>query len=78
MDLEKWQLHWGQLDFGVYDDYLASVDPLGQVKEMAALHENALRWKRVAESQMQRVWDGVPELRELAEVQDGKAGGEAL
>ena len=56
----------------MYDDYLASVDPLGQVKGMVALHENALRWKRVAGSQMQRVWDGVLELRELAEVQDGE------
>ena len=40
MDLEKRQLHWRQLGFDVYEDYLVSIDPLGQVKEMVAQHEN--------------------------------------
>ena len=72
MDLEKQQLHWRQLGFGVYDDYLASIDPHGQVKEMVNLHENTLRRKQVAESQIQQAWDGVPELRELVTMQDGE------
>ena len=72
MDLEKQQLHWRQLGFGVYDDYLASIDPHGQVKEMVNLHENTLRWKQVAESQIQQAWDGVPELREHVTMQDGE------
>lgn len=40
MNLEKRQLHWRQLGFDVHDDYLASIDPFGQVKEMVGLHEN--------------------------------------
>ena len=72
VDLEKQQVHWRQLGFGVYDDYLASIDPLGQVKEMVNLHKNTLRRKRVAESQIQQAWDGAPELGELVTMQDGE------
>ena len=39
---------------------------------MVTLHENTLRRKRIAESQIQRAWDGVSELRELAAVQHGE------
>ena len=76
--LERQQLHRRQLGFDVYDDYLASIDPLGQVKEMVTLHENTLRRKRAAESQIQRTWDGVPELRKFVVCRMGKISGGAL
>ena len=50
VDLEKQQLHWRLLGFNVYDDYLDSIDPFGQVKEIVNLHETTLKRKRVAES----------------------------
>ena len=64
VDLERQQLHWRQLGFDAYEDCLASIDPLGQVKEMVNLHKKTLGRKRVAESQIQQVWDtdAVPEL----------------
>ena len=65
VDLEKQQLHWRLLGFDIYDDCLASIDPLGQVKEMITPHESTPRQKRVAGSQIQCAWGGVPELREL-------------
>lgn len=75
---ERQKLHRRQLGFDAYDDCLASIDSLGQVKEMVTLHENTLRRKCIAESQIQRAWDGVPELRELAACRMGKTGGGTL
>ena len=56
----------------MYDDYLDSIDPFWQVKEIVNLHETTLKPKRVADSQIQGAWDGVPELSELAVMQDGE------
>ena len=50
LDLEKQQLHWRLLGLNMYDDYLDSIDPFGQVKEIVNLHETTLKRKRVAES----------------------------
>ena len=54
----------------LYDDCLASIDPLGQVKEMVALHERTIRRKGSSKSQIQRAWNGVSELMELAAMED--------
>ena len=72
VDLEQRQMHWRQLGFGAYDDYLASIDPLGQVKEMASQYELTVTRKRIANTVILEAWNGVPELNELAVMQDGE------
>ena len=70
--LERQQLHWRQLSFDTYDDYLASIDSLGEAKQMVALHETTQKRKGDSELQIQGAWRGLPELTEFAVMEDGE------
>ena len=62
----------GQLRFDTYDDYLASIDPPGQVKEMVALQERTMKRQWPAVSQIQGALNQVPEMMELAAMENGE------
>lgn len=64
--------HWLRLGFSKYRDYLASIDPYGNVRRMIVQHRQTLDRKACSKKALEGHWEGYHELLELVTPEEGE------